>query len=242
MFSAPDLRNHLWQDRISTTPHIFFSIVTEQWTHSLSFKWDYWDMHLYVCEYVCVYIWTYWWKGMTGSRAGLGAVPRAPLARERTVHTEPRKGGSNWAMSPCSRYRSLPEVELSNIWFVLQLAKNEPEDTWTHCGHVKCLIKFSFLLCLFVILEPVWLSKETHNVIKLELFYCCLLFTSSIRYLVQDDLQLLNKNQIEYKIISYIKAIDRYGEWLMMMIHHWYNRMFWWVALGCGMSACSVTH
>lgn len=65
---------------------------------------------------------------MTGSRAGLGAVPRAPSARQRTVHPEPRKGGSNWAMSPCSKYRSPPEVELSNIWLALQLANNEPNN------------------------------------------------------------------------------------------------------------------
>lgn len=72
---------------------------------------------------------TYWWKGTTSSSPGLGAVPRAPSARQRTVHPEPRKGGSNWAMSPFSRYRSPPEVELSNIWLVLHLANNEPKDT-----------------------------------------------------------------------------------------------------------------
>lgn len=69
---------------------------------------------------------------MTGSRAGLGAVPRAPSARHITVQPEPRKGGSNWAMSPCSRYKSPPEVELSNIWLALQHAKNDPvtERVW----------------------------------------------------------------------------------------------------------------
>lgn len=71
--------------------------------------------------------WTHWWNGITGSRAGLGAVPRAPSGRHRTVHPEPRKGGSNWAMSPCSRYRSPADVELSNIWLALQRANNEPE-------------------------------------------------------------------------------------------------------------------
>lgn len=55
-------------------------------------------------------------------------MPRAPSARQRTVHPEPRKGGSNWAMSPCSKYRSPPEVELSNIWLALQLANNEPNN------------------------------------------------------------------------------------------------------------------
>lgn len=76
---------------------------------------------------LCVYtLHAYWLKGMTGSKAGLGAVPRAPLAKQRTVQPEPRKGGSNWAMSPCSRYRSPPEMELSNIWLVIQLANNEP--------------------------------------------------------------------------------------------------------------------
>lgn len=92
-----------------------------------------------VRAHACVCVLTYWWKGMTGSRAGLGAVPRAPSARHSTVQPESRKGGSNWAMSPCSRYRSPPEVELSNIWLVLQLANNEPEDTERECGWLSTL-------------------------------------------------------------------------------------------------------
>lgn len=55
-------------------------------------------------------------------------MPRAPSAKQRTDQPEPRKGGSNWAMSPCSRYRSPPDVELSNIWLALQVANNEPKD------------------------------------------------------------------------------------------------------------------
>lgn len=56
----------------------------------------------------------------------MSLVPLAPSFRDSTLQPEPRKGGSNWATSPCSRYRSPPEVELSKIWLVEQLAKKEP--------------------------------------------------------------------------------------------------------------------
>ena len=53
-------------------------------------------------------------------------VPLAPSFRDSTLQPEPRMGGSNWATSPCSRYRSPPQVELSKIWLEEQLAKKEP--------------------------------------------------------------------------------------------------------------------
>ena len=84
-------------------------------------------------------------------------VPLAPSFRDSTLHSDPLKGGSNWATSPCSRYRSPPEVELSNIWLDEQLAKKEPEyNNGTSLLYLFVIIPsmFTFILTLRTFTRP----------------------------------------------------------------------------------------